>query len=786
MPSRYQSRTADLSVALEQQTATAELLKVISRSTFDLQTVLHTLVELATRLCEADHSWLFLREGDHFRWVAGFGHATDVQERLRKFFQPLEVPIDRGSITGRAALEAKVVHVPDLLADPAYTWGEAQKIGGYRAALGVPLLREGSVIGVIFVGKVVAQAFTATQIDLVTTFADQAVIAIENVRLFEEVQARTAELSESLEYQTATSEVLNVISRAPSQLQPVFEAIVETAGRLCEAEYALVYRLQDGKYQVAASNNAEAELVRYAREHPLAPGRESLIGRTALEGRTVHIPDCLTDPEYKVLEYQKVGKYRTNLGIPLVRDGVTIGVIGLMRSVVKPFTSKQVELVETFADQAVIAIENVRLFDEVQARTGELSRSVSELQALGEVSHAVNSTLDLETVLSTIVAKAVQLSATDAGAIYVFSNLRQKFRLRATYRMSEELIEAIGQQSIGLGESYIGGATQRREALQVPDLADEPPSSVRDIILHSGYRGLLVVPLLRPNRIVGALVVRRKEPGLFPNSTIDLLQTFAAQSVLAIQNARLFADVDARTRELAKSLDDLRAAQERLVQTEKLASLGQLTAGIAHEIKNPLNFVNNFAALSIELVEELKAAMASPRPSGPEEGAELMELLSGNLEKIVQHGKRADSIVKNMLLHSRTGAGERRAADINALVEESLNLAYHGARADKPGFNIIIERSFDPSAGEVDLLPQEITRVFLNLISNGFYATAKRKEGADSAYEPTLLATTRRLAEAVEIRIRDNGTGMPPDVKEKMFNPFFTTKQPRCAGIDQR
>ena len=604
-------------------------------------------------------------------------------------------------------------------------------------------------------------------------------IAIENVRLFEEVQARTAELSKSLEYQTATSEVLNVISRAPSQLQPVFEAIVETAGRLCEAEYALVYRLQDGKYQVAASNNAEAELIRYAREHPLAPGRESLIGRTALEGRTVHIPDCLTDPEYKVLEYQKVGKYRTNLGIPLVRDGVTIGVIGLMRSVVKPFTSKQVELVETFADQAVIAIENVRLFDEVQARTGELSRSVSELQALGEVSHAVNSTLDLETVLSTIVAKAVQLSATDAGAIYVFSKLRQKFRLRATYGMSEELIEAIGQQSIGLGKSYIGGATQRREALQVPDLADEPPSSVRDIILHAGYRGLLVVPLLRPNRIVGALVVRRKEPGLFPNSTIDLLQTFAAQSVLAIQNARLFEDVEARTRELANSLEELRAAQDRLVQTEKLASLGQLTAGIAHEIKNPLNFVNNFAALSLELVDELRDVLQSVSLTehSKEQIAEVTGLLCGNLDKVVQHGTRADSIVKNMLLHSRAGSGEHRLADINAIVEESLNLAYHGARAEKQGFNITLERSLDPAAGEIDLFPQEITRVLLNLISNGFYASMKRKEeGNGGAYEPTLLAGTRNLGDSVEIRIRDNGTGVPPEVKAKMFSPFFTTK----------
>src|SRR5829696_2074246 len=771
-----QARTRELQETLEYQTAASDVLNVISRAPSDIQPVFDVIVQTVGRLCHADSAIVLTSQnGRPLVLAASYGYSREFQRLLE--LEPIEA--ERGTVSGRAVLERETVYVPDVLADPEYRFNEGQKLGGFRAALGVPLLRQGHPIGVITLTHPTLRTFTAKQIELVETFADQAVIAIENARLFEEVQKRTAELSESLEYQTATSEVLNVISRAPSQLQPVFEAIVETAGRLCEAEYALVYRLQDGKYQVAASNNAEAELIRYAREHPLAPGRESVIGRTALEGRTVHIPDCLTDPEYKVLEYQKVGKYRTNLGIPLVRDGVTIGVIGLMRSVVKPFTSKQVELVETFADQAVIAIENVRLFDEVQARTGELSRSVSELQALGEVSHAVNSTLDLETVLSTIVAKAVQLSATDAGAIYVFSKLRQEFRLRATYGMSAELIEAIGQQSIGLAESYIGGATQRREALQVPDLADEPPSSVRDIILHAGYRGLLVVPLLRPNRIVGALVVRRKEPGLFPNSTIDLLQTFAAQSVLAIQNARLFEDVEARTRELAKSLEELRAAQDRLVQTEKLASLGQLTAGIAHEIKNPLNFVNNFAALSLELVDELRDVLQSVSLTehSKEQIAEVTGLLSSNLGKVVQHGTRADSIVKNMLLHSRAGSGEHRLADVNAIVEESLNLAYHGARAEKQGFNITLERSLDPAAGEIDLFPQEITRVLLNLISNGFYASMKRKEeGNGGAYEPALLAGTRNLGDSVEIRIRDNGTGVPPDVKAKMISPFFTTK----------
>ena len=278
---------------------------------------------------------------------------------------------------------------------------------------------------------------------------------------------------------------------------------------------------------------------------------------------------------------------------------------------------------------------------------------------------------------------------------------------------------------------------------------------------------------------VGALVVRRKRWRVPIQSTIELLQTFADQAVIAIQNVQLFESVEARTRELAKSLEDLRTAQDRLVQTEKLASLGQLTAGIAHEIKNPLNFVNNFSAISVELIDELRQALAGANLDNKlrAEISEIADTLQGNLDKVVQHGKRADAIVKNMLLHSRQGSGEHRPIDINALVEESLNLAYHGARAEKQGFNITLERSFDPAAGEVDVFPQEITRVLLNLISNGFYAATKRKADANGGdYEPTLAAATKNLGDSVEIRIRDNGTGIPPEVKEKMFNPFFTTK----------
>jgi signal transduction histidine kinase len=290
---------------------------------------------------------------------------------------------------------------------------------------------------------------------------------------------------------------------------------------------------------------------------------------------------------------------------------------------------------------------------------------------------------------------------------------------------------------------------------------------------------MLGVPLLRNGAVEGVFVVSRYEPRPFTQRQIELVEGFSDQAVIALENVRLFDQVQARTKELAASLNDLRTAQDRLVQTEKLASLGQLTAGIAHEIKNPLNFVNNFSALSAELTGELDDILkdAALTDKKREEVEELTRLLKDNLEKVVQHGKRADSIVKNMLLHSREGTGEQRTADINALLDESLNLAYHGARAEKPGFNITLQRDFDADAGAAELFPQEITRAFLNLISNGFYAANRRKaDHGDEGFEPTLRASTKNLGSTVEIRIRDNGTGIPPEVKEKMFNPFFTTK----------
>ena len=601
--------------------------------------------------------------------------------------------------------------------------------------------------------------------------------------LEKKVEVRTQALTEALEQQTATSEVLKVISSSRGELQPVFETMLANAVRICQANFGVLFRFEDGAAHAIAMFGVPPAFADFWESGPKRFGPGTAFARVAETKQTVHVIDVKEEPAYiegepVLVAAVSLGGFRTLVNVPMLKENELIGTIAIYRQEVRAFTEKQIELVTNFAAQAVIAIENTRLLHELQARTGELAQSVGELRALGEVSQAVNSTVDLETVLTTIVAKATQLSSTEAGAIYVFDDAAQEFRLRATHGLDDSAVAEIRDRHIRIGETAIGEAALRRVPIQIADIQNDP-STTLDIIVRAGFRALLIVPLLSADQIVGALVVRRRQPGEFSKGTIELLQTFGAQSVLAIQNAKLFESVEARTRELGSSLDELRTAQDRLVQTEKLASLGQLTAGIAHEIKNPLNFVNNFSSVSVELIDELRQALAAAKLDNKlqVEIGEIADMLQGNLDKVVQHGKRADSIVKNMLLHSRQGSGEHRPMDINTIVEESLNLAYHGARAEKQGFNITLQRSFDPGAGEVDLFPQEITRVLLNLISNGFYAATKRKteeNGAD--YEPVLAAVTKDLGDRVEIRIRDNGTGIPPEVKERMFNPFFTTK----------
>jgi two-component system, NtrC family, sensor kinase len=417
------------------------------------------------------------------------------------------------------------------------------------------------------------------------------------------------------------------------------------------------------------------------------------------------------------------------------------------------------------------------LREQLERRTAELNEAREQQTATSEVLKVIaSSPTEVGPVLQAIVESACQLCESDDATVALKDGHDLVFKAQHGSIPIVWNRFPINRQMV-TGRAVIDGQPVHVRDLYGPEGEGFPDA--REFARQTDVRTVLSVPLLRESESIGVITLRRTEVEPFSDKQINLLQTFADQAVIAIGNVRLFDEVQARTRELSQSLDDLRTAQDRLIQTEKLASLGQLTAGIAHEIKNPLNFVNNFAALSVELTDELKGALkpAVLDQTIRAEVDEITGLLKDNLGKVVQHGKRADSIVKNMLLHSREGSGERRSADINALVGESLNLAYHGARAEKPGFTITLKHDLDPNAGALELYPQEITRALLNLISNGFYAATRRKDEADDdTFEPVLSATTRDLGETVEIRIRDNGTGISPEVRAKMFNPFFTTK----------
>src|SRR5262249_40893808 len=362
----------ELRESLQQQTATADVLKVISRSTFDLKSVLQTLVESAARLCEADQATITRQIDGVFYRAEGYGFSPEYME----YVKDIPVKLERGTTTGRALLERRVIHIPDVLNDPDYTWAKAQELGGFRTNLGVPMLREGVPMGVLALTRSEVRPFTEKQIELVTMFADQAVIAIENARLLNE-------LRESLQQQTATADVLKVISRSTFDLQSVFEALIGSAAKLCEAENAFIFRYDGDILRMAAGHDVPPELKEFTDRHPIRPGRDSTTARAGLERRTIHIADVRADPEY-TYGATEVFPYRTVLGVPMLRGEELLGVLCLFRPEVRPFTDKQIELVETFADQAVIAIENVRLFEEVQARTRDLSEALEQQTATSE------------------------------------------------------------------------------------------------------------------------------------------------------------------------------------------------------------------------------------------------------------------------------------------------------------------------------------------------------------------------------------------------------------------
>jgi two-component system NtrC family sensor kinase len=754
----------ELRESLQQQTATADVLKVISRSTFDLQIVLDTLVQSAARLCDADMASVTRQRDadDAYYHVAYFGFSPEWFELMQT--NPLRP--GRETLIGRTLLEGRVVHIPDVLTDPEYNAPKAQQLGEFRAALGVPMLREGTTLGVFMIARRTPRPFTDKQIELATTFADQAVIAIENTRLLNE-------LRESLQRQTATSDVLKVISGSLNDLKPVFETIGQRAEKLCDAEISVISMVDGDQIRLVSINGVTEEGVEAVRRvFPMSCNAETVTARTIRAAAICHVPDVLADSLYEIREAAHVSGFRGSLGVPMIRDGQVIGAIVVVRRQPGFFADSQVQLLRTFADQAVVAIENVRLFNETKEALAQQTATADVLKVISR------STFNLQTVLKALIESATRQCNADQGTIT--RKIGEAFFRSAAYGYSSEYTDYMRETPVQMDRGSVAGrALVDGRTVHIADIKADSEYTFSPGLHLGNFRTAIGVPMLREGVAIGVLALTRKEVLPFTDKQLELATTFADQAAIAIENVRLFESVEARTRELAKSLEDLRTAQDRLVQTQKLASLGQLTAGIAHEIKNPLNFVNNFSGVSTELIDELKDALSglSMDQKARAEINELTDTLRGNLDKVVQHGKRADAIVKNMLLHSREGSGEHRPVDINALVEESLNLAWHGARAEKQGFNITMERWLDPAAGEADVFPQDITRALLNLISNGFYAAIKRSAEANGGdYEPTLVAATKNLGDRVEIRIRDNGTGIPLEVKEKIFNPFFTTK----------
>jgi GAF domain-containing protein len=553
--------TRELSEAREQQAATSEVLKAISRSTFDLGTVLDTLLQSAVRLCSADQGTVAQRKGDSFYRSVSYGFSPAYLE----YVKDIQVKPGRDTGTGRALLEGKVIHIPDVLADPDFTWTEGQRLGGFRTVLGVPMLREGVAVGVLALTRSAVRPFSDEQIALVENFAAQAVIAIENARLLNE-------LRHSLEQQTATSEVLGVISRSRFELQPVLQSVVDTAARLCRAKTSGIFRLEGGGYRLAAaSGHFEAAYFEIEQQALISPGPGTLVGRAAMNRQVVQIEDAWSDPLYEEKENAKLGGVRSMIGVPLMREGEPIGVLGLARTQVEAFLEREVELVRTFADQAVIAIENARLLNELRQRTTDLTERMEQQTATSEVLQVISSSPgELDRVFAAMLENAVRICQAKFGNIY---------------RLEGDALNLVASHNTP--PAY--AEHRRRSPLrfdQMPDslrrmVGTKAPIQVEDILALSddvqkrnpvvaagaelgGIRTVLNVPMLREDKLVGAFIVSRQEVRPFTDKQIELVQNFADQAVIAIENARLLNELRQRTTDLTEALEQQTATADVL------------------------------------------------------------------------------------------------------------------------------------------------------------------------------------------------------------------------------